>query len=241
MGGKEPRGALPLPSQVPRGFVFFDRSFPMKKFVLSRRQTIGLSIGGLALAAALGGAAYAQQIDSTITRAEAANRAAEVFTRLDVNHDGRLDAADRAMMQTAMFDRLDTNHDGQISRAEFAAGGPGAPPPEGRMHHGMDDGTLGDHGMDGHHMRGHRMGSHEGIPKGMMMLQLADANKDGAVTQPEFVAAWLQHFDRADANHDGKLSRDERQAAHEAMVQRMKAMRGGMGNPAPSAPPPPTN
>src|SRR6476661_8819587 len=61
-----------------------------------------------------------------MTRAQAVEMANQHFDRMDVNKDGRLDAADReamhARMASEMFDRADTNHDGMISRAEWNAG-----------------------------------------------------------------------------------------------------------------------
>ena len=56
---------------------------------------------------------------------------------------------------------------------------------------------------------------HEAATRGMM-LKMADTNNDGAISQAEFTAAALKHFDQMDANHDGKVTQDERQAAREA-------------------------
>jgi hypothetical protein len=52
---------------------------------------------------------------------------------------------------------------------------------------------------------------------GAMLLGMADANKDGAVTQAEFTAGALAMFDKADANKDGTVSREEHRAARAAM------------------------
>lgn len=90
-----------------------------------------ISVGLSAVALVVGGAACAQspaqpsERDRTETRAEAQARAEAMFTRLDVNKDGKLDRADREarrqQMREAMFDRLDSNKDGSISKAEFMA------------------------------------------------------------------------------------------------------------------------
>lgn len=149
------------------------------------------------------------------TRAEAQTHASQMFARMDANKDGKLDPADRAAHQAAMFDRMDTNKDGAISRDEFASGhadrgrhgGPGA-----RAERGSEDGP--------------RMGRHGG-GRGMMMVRMADADKDGAVTQAEFSSAALARFDRADANKDGQLTSEERRAAHRQMREHMGKMRGG--------------
>ncbi len=71
-----------------------------------------------------------------------------------------------------------------------------------------------------------------GMGGGMGRARMADANGDGKVTRDEFGAMQLRMFDRMDADHDGRLTKPERQAALEAMRERMAArMAGGaMGN-----------
>ena len=178
-----------------------------------KKSLIGLS----ALAFALAGTAYAAEAmpggdplgDKTVTKAEFQAKGAAMFDKMDANHDGKLDAADRAAHESQMFDRADTNHDGALSRQEVAAAhsghdGTGAAP------HGMHSGKRG--GMHGEHCGG------------MMMLHMADTNKDGAVSRDEFLSAHAKHFDMMDANHDGQVSQDERRAARE----KMHAMGGGM-------------
>ena len=81
----------------------------------------------------------------------------------------------------------------------------------------------------------------------MMMVRMADANKDGTITRDEFVGGMLKHFDMADANKDGKITPDERRAAMMKMHEQMKGMKGmksGMNHdmgamPKGDAPPPP--
>jgi len=180
------------------------------KMTRTRKIMLGLSLAVTAVA----GGAYAQQAtkgDGVLTRAEAQAKAQEMFSRMDVNKDGKLDQADRAARRAAVFDRMDTDHNGQISRAEFDAMGPGARGPRGPEAGGPD----GDRGP-GKHGWGHR-GGHRG--GGMMMGRMADANKDGAITQAEFTQAALQRFDQMDANHDGTVTKEERQAARQAMRQ----------------------
>lgn len=158
------------------------------------------------------------------TRAEAQAHALEMFAKMDANKDGKLDHVDRAAHQGEMFDHLDANKDGSISREEFLAAhsrGPGGP---------GEGGPRGDRGGPGE--GGPRM-AHRGGPgggMGMMMLRMADANKDGAVTQAEFTGAFLAHFDKADANKDGTLTPDERRAAHEQMRKHMEEKRGMHGD-----------
>ena len=82
--------------------------------------------------------------------------------------------------------------------------------------------------------RGHRMG-------GMMLMRMADSNRDGAVTRDEFTAAAATRFDAADTNRDGTLTPAERQAARSAMHERMQrhdaahAMPGSGRNSRPAA------
>jgi hypothetical protein len=91
----------------------------------------------------------------------------------------------------------------------------------------MRDGAGHEGGMGGERHHG-RMGRHGG-GMGMMMMHMADANKDNAVSQAEFTAAALQRFDRADANKDGQVTKEERQAARTAMHSQMR-QRMGAGN-----------
>ena len=49
------------------------------------------------------------------------------------------------------------------------------------------------------------------------MLALADANKDGAISQAEFNAAALARFNQADADKDGTVTRAEHRNDREAM------------------------
>lgn len=197
------------------------------KMTKARKIALGLSLTATAIA----GAAYAQQAakgDGAITRAEAQTKAQEAFARMDANKDGKIDQADRAARRAAMFDRIDTDRNGQISRAEFDAmaergrRGPDAGPRADRGQRGSDD---------GHRMHRRHRGGHHG---GMMMGRMADADKDGAVSQAEFVNAALQRFDRADANRDGTVTREERQAAFKAMRDQKREHKGTPGTPPPA-------
>ena len=217
-----------------------------------KRKTIALGSIGLAtvLAAGLGGAALAQQAggmrgpmgghdplgDATITRAEAQAKAAEMFAKMDLNHDGKLDSADRAVRIGRRFDAMDANHDGTLSKQEFidAHMKPTPPGPQGGRPEGMGPGRMGHHGMGGAMMIG--------------MLARMDTNGDKAISRDEFVAGALQRFDAADANHDGKLTPEERRAAFRAgMMKHMRGMghggegmeHGGMGHDMDDMPPPP--
>lgn len=156
--------------------------------------------------------------DKTVTRAEAQTHAAAMFARMDVNKDGKIDAGDREARQMARFDAADANKDGAVSRDEFAAARKAA----GERRAEWKAKAKGDHAE-----HGKRMGRHgPGMKGGMMMLAMADTNKDKAVSKDEFLAAHAKHFDTTDANKDGSLTPDERKAAQAKMREHMKSMRG---------------
>ena len=198
---------------------------------MKKKTLIGLS----ALALGLAGAAYAADEmpggdplgDKTVTKAEFMAKGAAMFDKMDANHDGKLDAADRAAHEGEMFDKADTNHDGALSRDEVMAAHQQGPDGEGKHRGGHEGGMRGEHGG------------------GMMMLQMADTNHDGAVSRDEFLAAHAKHFDMMDANHDGQISPEERKAAREKMHAMGGGMRHGRHGDAPMGdmppPPPPAN
>lgn len=180
------------------------------------KTILGLSIAALATA----GAAIAQHEGEhggdpmgtkTVTRAEMQQHSAQMFDRLDVNKDGKIDAADREAHKGAMFEQLDADKDGKLSREEFAARHGGQPDGGRRGHRGMDGGHGGPGGM------------------GKMMLYRADANKDQTVTREEFAAAAVSHFNEVDTNKDSSISAEERKAAHAKMREMMKARKGQPG------------
>ena len=189
-----------------------------------RKLTLSLVAGAATLATA--GVAYAQQAPAPrthlMTRAAVQQRAGAMFDRLDANHDGKIDEADRAVREKARFDRMDTDHNGELSYAEFAASherpaarhtaradAPGEQP-------GTRSGDGGEHrmAMGGFHGRG-----------GFSMMRVAQADKAGGMTKADFEAAILQRFDRLDANHDGTVTPDEAKAARDNMRQQWQSRR----------------
>ena len=206
----------------------------MRKFILAA-ATAALAMTATALIAAPGDARRGSVAngDGTITRAEAQTQVAARFAKADANGDGVLNEADKTARMGRMFDTMDTDKNGSISRAEFttAHSGMGMGMDHGE-HKGMDHGKMGgDHKMGGPGMGGHRMGMGGGGAG--MMLKMADANNDGAVTRDEAMAAALKHFDAMDANKDGQVTKAERQAAMQKMGARMKA-HGAMPPPPPA-------
>ncbi|MEN9926432.1 MAG: hypothetical protein RL268_2558 [Pseudomonadota bacterium] len=179
----------------------------MKKTVLAiALLTTGLAGGAYAQTPARGGDPMG---DKTVTKAEAQAKAAEMFAKMDVNKDGKLDQADRGAHRAQMFDRLDANKDGNVSRDEFAAA---------HQRKAGDAKPAGERKM-GEHRMGKRGGGHMG--GGRMMMQMADTNKDGAISRDEIAAAHARMFDMADANKDGQLTAAERKAHHDQMRQKM--------------------
>ena len=182
---------------------------------MKRKLTIAASIAVLATAGTTAFAAHHMggkdpMGDKTVTRAEMQQHAVQMFDRLDVNKDGKLDQTDRAAHQGARFDKLDADNNGQISRDEFAA-----------HKRGPEAGAEG--AKDGMRHHGGR-GGHGGM--GKMMLRMADTNKDQSISRAEFDAATASHFDKVDTNKDGQITPEERKAAHEKMRGMMRAMKG---------------
>ena len=174
--------------------------------------------------------------ERVMTRAEVQGHVAQMFARVDANHDGVItkaetDAAHQAMAAkrqsrqgghatgkmgamgamhhdpAAAFDRIDANHDGTISRAEFVAA------------HAKREQKMGDmKGMGGMGGIG-GMGGMRQMHGGMAdrIFEKSDTNHDGRVTQAEAQAEAFAHFDMMDANHDGRVTSDERKAARQMM------------------------
>ena len=179
-----------------------------------------------------------------LTRAQAQADAGKLFDRIDVNHDGKIDAADRTAHLDAMFDKLDTNHDGVISRDEFRAAhehGPEMGMAMGRAgdhdrRHGDDAGAppAGGPGRGQPHFGQVRRQGHDGWRghqgHGMMLagiiMHMADPNHSGSVSRDAFVGAALKLFDETDTNHDGVVTGEERAAERGRLAYRMRdAMR----------------
>jgi EF hand len=195
------------------------------KFIPGKKLAIGLTLGALVI----GGTAWAAQAahsradangDGVVTREESQTLAAQRFAMLDVNKDGKLDPADRAARGQMAFAAIDTDKNGQISQTEFdaarmqrldarSADGRGG----GRGGHGRGDWGGGGHGGNSGGF-GHR---------DQAAMALADSNKDGAISQAEFIAVARQRFDLVDSDKNGQLSSAERIAARMTMRSKWQA------------------
>ena len=174
--------------------------------------------------------------DEPTTRAAVEARVKAHFAMMDTNKDGVVtreeitaqQQARMAEMRDTMFTKMDADKNGSISRTEFDAahelmghdapppGAPGTPPAMGAhdgMGHGMKMGRM--HDKMGGGMMGGGMADH--------MFAIADANKDGKLTEAEATATALARFDKVDTNKDGTISPAERRAAHEKMRAAWKA------------------
>ena len=188
------------------------------------RKITMLSLAAAALVG-VGGAAYAQadQTPPPLTRGEVEQRSAEAFARMDANHDGVLDQADRDARRQARFERLDANDDGELGPADREARQKQAFDRLDADHSGgisfaeftalreqRDElrgerrGPGGERARMGMRGRGERDGA-----------RAADTNNDGTVTQAEFTSAALARFDRVDVDKDGTIGADERPARRE--------------------------
>lgn len=177
-----------------------------------RRLTVSFLAGVAAIS--ISGAALAQNRtagEAGLTRDSVQQRAAQAFERMDLNRDGKIDAADRQARAKARFDRTDANSDGAIDFAEYTAKRerPESVAAERRA------------------PRAEHMG-HRGMRGGMGLRgpgREADADGDGVITRAEFEAALLARFDTADADNDGTVTAAERKAQGDAMREQWSERR----------------
>lgn len=212
----------------------------MNKLVLSGIAIAALSVPALAQMAMPDHHAAGHKGHGPTTRAEAEAKVREHFAKLDGDKDGFVAREEvhasveriTAEKSGAHFDRMDADKNGSISRAEFdAAHKPGARHMMRAEDRNMraeiadESGTLAkpaEHRGRRMVMRMHR-GGHG---RGLLMLAMTDADKDGRVSLQEAVSGSRAMFDRADANKDGTLTPEERKAARQAMRAEWRAKRG---------------
>lgn len=191
---------------------------PMKKTLL----VAGLAalVSAPLIAQGMGHEGHKMMAREPMTRSDVQTRVKTHFAEMDSNKDGSVTqaeidagrAAKKAERHDEMFTKMDTDKNGSISRAEFDTHHAGM------MHSGHRG--RGDHqamksGHGGRHGDMGRMGGR--------MFAMADANKDGKVTEAEATSAALARFDSVDTDRNGTISDAERQAAREKMRTEWKA------------------
>lgn len=199
-----------------------------------------------------------------MTRAQAQSHAEAYFDKMDVNKDGKWDAADRTARQNARhearFMTLDANKDGSVSKAEFdqARAQREAKMAERRTAFAAQRAERmaraaapasadaaktprGEHRFGRRDGRGggryHGIGGGHGGRGAFAGLGMGP---NASITKADFITQSLTRFDQMDANKDGIVTVAERQTARAAMrAQRgERGERGGRGErrPAPTAP-----
>ena len=189
---------------------------------MTKKKIITIALASAAMI--MGGTAIAQQggeRGADMTRAEAQTKAAERFTKMDVNSDGQLDSADREAKMRERFDETDASGNGEVSFAEYVAAREARSETreERRAARTAESGERGERGAGRggeRGERGERGGRRGGGGMGERMMETADTDQNGAISEAEFTDAAMARFDNADANSDGTITRDER-----------RAMRGG--------------
>jgi Ca2+-binding EF-hand superfamily protein len=112
-----------------------------------------------------------------------------------------------------IFDSADTNGDGIITRAEFLAA-------QERLFARLD--RNGDGYIDKDDMSGRLAGRQKAQERLAELVSQLDGDRDGRVSNTEFIDGPTPLFDRADTDHNGVLSKDE----VAAMKQKMAELRG---------------
>lgn len=176
--------------------------------------------------------------DKTTTRAEVVQKVREHFGEMDSNKDGTVTTAEIDAARTkrfedfkafdgghamvmgdpgAAFDGLDANKDGYISRDEFTKAR------EERVERRIvKREEFRSSPKEGKDVRRHVMRMHGPGGFGGGMFEMADANKDGQITQAEAEALALQHFDQMDTNRDGQVTPEERRAIRQIMIEQRR-------------------
>ncbi len=192
-----------------------------------------------------------------MTRAQAQSHAEARFDKMDVNKDGKWDAADRSARQNARhearFVSLDANKDGSVSKAEFdqARTQREAQMTERRAAFAAQraerlaanpaptagdaaKGPRGEHRFAGRDGRGG--GRHHGMRGGRGGHGGYGMGPEATISKADFVAKSLTRFDQMDANKDGKVTVAERQTARADMRAKHGERRAArVAPPAPSA------
>lgn len=153
--------------------------------------------------------------DGVLSRDEVPERLQGLFTRADVNHDGKLSSEEirasaagqtgpkgrvqhsgNATRMDPVLDAIDTDHDGILSAQEILAA------PVSLKSLDKD----GDGELSSAELRPKQMTP---VDRAKHMLDEWDTNKDGKITKAEAPDRMQQQFENIDTNHDGFLTEDE--------------------------------
>lgn len=66
---------------------------------------------------------------------------------------------------------------------------------------------------------------HKGENRGEKMFEQKDTNKDGVISESEFMDGAKKRFSEVDGDHDGKITKDEAKTHHESMRAKWKEKR----------------
>lgn len=127
---------------------------------------------------------------------------------LDKNHDGRISHEEYLAGSKKRFAKADTNHDGVVSPQEAKAA-------KAKM---LEKEAKRDakRRAEGKPVKPRRKSGRAPKP----YLSTFDKNKDGRVSQKEYLARREKKFAEMDLNHDGVISREEARIAKEQLLQR---------------------
>lgn len=73
--------------------------------------------------------------------------------------------------------------------------------------------------------------------RGAKMFEKLDTDKNGTISEAEFIAKSKERFAAMDANSDGAVTPEEAKAAHEKMREKWKEHKAKHGDEAPPSPP----
>lgn len=136
---------------------------------------------------------------------------------LDKNHDGRVTKDEFLAGSKKRFAKADANKDGVISAQEAKAAKAALKEKQAKR----DAKRLAEGKPVKRAKPGAKSGAKSGGKAGKPYLSALDANKDGRVSQKEYLARREKQFSKMDANRDGSVSRDEaRQAKAQAKALR---------------------
>eukprot|EP00658_Telonema_sp_P-2_P020992 TRINITY_DN18332_c0_g1_i21.p1 TRINITY_DN18332_c0_g1~~TRINITY_DN18332_c0_g1_i21.p1 ORF type:complete len:463 (-),score=131.33 TRINITY_DN18332_c0_g1_i21:338-1726(-) len=188
---------------------------------------------------------YDTNHDGTLDGREMEARAADMVDKQEEeNADGKLDGREMAKRSAAQakgaseMARLDENRDGVVSEPEFVSGGGSAE--EFRQYDTNHDGTLDGREMEARaadmvdkqeeenadgKLDGREMAKRSAAQaKGASEMARLDKNRDGVVSEPEFVSGGgsAEEFRQYDTNHDGTLDGREMEARAADMVDKQE-------------------